>query len=93
MSTPPPHGARPGIVDVVISDDVPFGRLPPIARFVPDTMTRTLLAEGTVRFVGEPIVAIVGETAAAVEDAIEPSRSTTSRSTRSCGPRTRSRTA
>jgi carbon-monoxide dehydrogenase large subunit len=67
------HAARaaPGIVDVVTVDDLPFGRLPPIARFVPETMTRTLLASGTVRYVGEPIVAIVGERAAAVEDAME----------------------
>src|SRR5215212_7821023 len=63
--------AAAGIVDVVTIDDLPFPNLPPIARFVPDTMTRPLLARGTVRFVGEPIVAIVGETAAAVEDALE----------------------
>jgi carbon-monoxide dehydrogenase large subunit len=61
----------PGIVDVVTNDDLSFGHLPPIARFVPDTMTRTVLASGTVRFVGEPIAAVVGETAALVEDALE----------------------
>ena len=61
----------PGIVDVVTADDLPFPNLPPIARFVPDTMTRSVLATGTVRFVGEPIVAVVGESAAAVEDAVE----------------------
>ena len=51
----------PGIVDVVTNDDLSFAPLPPIARFVPAGMTRTVLASGTVRFVGEPIVAVVGE--------------------------------
>src|SRR5205085_1480810 len=61
----------PGIVDVVTAADLTFENLPPVARFVPDTMTRSVLATDTVRFVGEPIVAVVGETAAAVEDALE----------------------
>src|SRR4051794_36394631 len=52
--------AAPGIVDVVTNDDLTFAPLPPIARFVPNTMTRTMLASGTVRYVGEPIVAVVG---------------------------------
>src|SRR3954447_20115504 len=63
--------SAPGIVDVVTNDDLTFDTLPPIARFVPDTMTRTVLASGVVRFVGEPIVAVVGESAAAVADALE----------------------
>jgi carbon-monoxide dehydrogenase large subunit len=61
----------PGIVDVLTNDDLSFAPLPPIARFVPSAMTRTVLADGTVRFVGEPIVAVVGESAAAVADALE----------------------
>ena len=63
--------SAPGIVDVVTVDDLPFDDLPPMARFIPAAMRRPLLARGTVRFVGEPVVAVVGETAAAVEDALE----------------------
>ena len=61
----------PGVVDVVTIDDLPFADLPPLARFVPASMTRPVLARGTVRFVGEPIVAVVAETAAQLEDALE----------------------
>ena len=61
----------PGIVDVVTADDLPFADLPGIARFVPDAMSRPVLARDEVRFAGEPIVAVVGETPAAVEDAME----------------------
>jgi carbon-monoxide dehydrogenase large subunit len=66
-------GARTarGIVDVVTADDLTIGPLPPLFRFVPDAMSRTLLASGTVRFVGEPIVAVVGESAPAIVDALE----------------------
>src|SRR4051812_40260995 len=56
--------AASGIVDVVSAPALPFPDLPPIARFIPPTMTRSVLARDTVRFVGEPIVAVVGETAA-----------------------------
>ncbi|MDZ7677483.1 MAG: molybdopterin cofactor-binding domain-containing protein [Acidimicrobiales bacterium] len=45
--------------------------MPPLFPFVPDTMVRPLLATDTVRYAGEPVVAIVGESAAAVADAAE----------------------
>lgn len=61
----------PGIVDVVTAADVDLDPLPPVFPFVPQEMVRPLLASDTVRFVGEPIVALVGETAAAVADAAE----------------------
>ncbi|MEY2959057.1 MAG: hypothetical protein RLZZ01_1625, partial [Actinomycetota bacterium] len=60
----------PGVVDVVTAADVSLGRLVPIvmldARFA-----RPLLAEGRVRYVGEPIVAVVAETRTQAVDAAE----------------------
>jgi carbon-monoxide dehydrogenase large subunit len=70
VATDAARGA-PGIVDVVTARDLPFEPLPPLARFIPAAMCRPLLATEVVRFVGEPIAAIVGESAAAVEDALE----------------------
>ncbi|MBK5221740.1 MAG: xanthine dehydrogenase family protein molybdopterin-binding subunit [Acidimicrobiia bacterium] len=61
----------PGIVDVVTAADIDLGPIPPINEAYPEAMVRTLLATDTVRFVGEPLVAIVGESAAAVVDAAE----------------------
>lgn len=61
----------PGVIDVVTAADVDLDPLPPVFPFVPQEMVRPLLAVDTVRFVGEPIVAVVGETAAAVADAVE----------------------
>ena len=61
----------PGIVDVVTAGDLTFADFPRMGRFIPEAMTRSVLAKHTVRFVGEPIVAVVGESPAAVEDALE----------------------
>jgi aerobic carbon-monoxide dehydrogenase large subunit len=61
----------PGIVDVVTAADLDLAPLPPVFPFVPQEMVRPLLAADRVRFVGEPIVAIVGESAATVADAAE----------------------
>jgi len=62
--------AMPGVVDVVTAEDFSLGRLVPImmldARFA-----RPLLAEGRVRYVGEPIVAVVAETRTQAVDAAE----------------------
>jgi len=63
--------ALDGVVDVVVAGDLPFGPMPPLFRFVPEAMSRTLLASDKVRFVGEPIAAVVGESAAVVADALE----------------------
>src|SRR5437763_941368 len=63
--------ALDGITDVVTAADLDIGPLAPMLPSAPKAMTRPLLAADHVRFVGEPIVAIVGETAAAVADAIE----------------------
>src|SRR5690606_29675268 len=61
----------PGVVDVVTSAYTDLGPVPPESDRYPEAMVRTLLATDTVRFVGEPIVAIVAESAAAAEDAAE----------------------
>ncbi|MFP4513763.1 MAG: xanthine dehydrogenase family protein molybdopterin-binding subunit, partial [Acidimicrobiales bacterium] len=63
--------SAPGVVDVVTGADLDLDPLPPLFPFVPDTMVRPLLATDTVRYAGEPVVAIVGESAAAVADAAE----------------------
>ena len=67
------EGARsaPGVVDVVTAADVDLGPVPPISPAYPEAMVRTVLATDTVRFVGEPIVAIVAESLAQAEDAAE----------------------
>ncbi len=61
--------ARPGVVDVVTADQIEIPPLAPPTESAPDAMTRPLLARGVVRYVGEPIVAIVAETEAAAADA------------------------
>jgi aerobic carbon-monoxide dehydrogenase large subunit len=61
----------PGIVAVVTAADLDIDPLPPVFPFVNQEMRRPLLASDRVRFVGEPLVALVGESAAAVTDAAE----------------------
>ena len=61
----------PGVVDVVAGSDIDLAPLAPINPAWPQSMARPLLATDRVRFVGEPIVAIVAETAAAAADAAE----------------------
>ena len=63
--------SMPGILDVVTGDDIDLPALPPVFPYVPEGMARPLLATEVVRYVGEPIVAIVGEDAASVADALE----------------------
>ena len=61
----------PGVLAVYTHADLGLGNLPPIMDMTPVTMTRSILASGTVRYVGEPIVAIVAETRQAAADATE----------------------
>ena len=63
--------ALPGVLDVVVAADLDVGPLPPVNPSFPEAMGRPLLADGVVRFVGEPVVAIVSETAAIGADAAE----------------------
>jgi len=58
----------PGVVGVYTADDL--GLEPTPSSFNP-MVTRTLLASGKVRYVGEPVAAIVAETQAAAVDAAE----------------------
>ena len=59
----------PGVVDVVTAADVDLGPLPALNPAYPEAMLRPLLATGRVRFVGEPVAAIVAETDTAGADA------------------------
>ena len=63
--------ATPEVLAVYTQDDLGLANLPPIMDMTPVTMTRSILASGTVRYVGEPIVAIVAETRQAAADATE----------------------
>ena len=55
----------PGVVAVLTADDLPFGEA------VPNVRGRYLLARGEVRFVGEPVAVVVGESEAAAADGLE----------------------
>jgi carbon-monoxide dehydrogenase large subunit len=61
----------PGVVDVITAADVGGLPLPPMNAAYPEAMVRYPLATDRVRFVGEPIVAIVAEDAATAADAID----------------------
>lgn len=61
----------PGILDVLVGADVDLPALPPVFPYVPEGMVRPLLATADVRYVGEPIVAVVGADQGAVADALE----------------------
>jgi len=65
-------GQAPGVIAVFTAADlVDLPPAPPIMPGMPASMARPFLADGTVRFVGEPIVAIVAESAAEGADAAE----------------------
>ena len=61
---------HPGVLGVFTAADLDLPDLKPIP-MVNQSMTRPILARDTVRFVGEPVVAVVAETAAAAADAAE----------------------
>ncbi|MEM9563763.1 MAG: xanthine dehydrogenase family protein molybdopterin-binding subunit [Actinomycetota bacterium] len=67
--------AMPGVVDVVTAADLDAdGGAPPLpARFpgLPDGTGRPVLADDRVRYVGEPVAAVVAETVAQAADAAE----------------------
>ena len=60
----------PGVLGVFTAADLDLSDLPTIP-VVNRSMARPVLARDTVRFVGEPVVAVVAETAAAAADAAE----------------------
>ena len=61
---------QPGVLGVFTAADLDLPDLRPIP-MVNQSMTRPVLVRDTVRFVGEPVAAIVAETAAAAADAAE----------------------
>jgi aerobic carbon-monoxide dehydrogenase large subunit len=63
--------AVPGVIAVYTNEDLGLARLPTVMGMTPEVMTPTVLASGAVRFVGEPIVAIVAETREIAVDAAE----------------------
>ncbi|MDY7101334.1 MAG: xanthine dehydrogenase family protein molybdopterin-binding subunit [Actinomycetota bacterium] len=63
--------AAPGVLGVFTFDDLDLTHAAPLLPGLPEAMVRPYLAEGVVRFVGEPVVAIVAETVAQAEDAAE----------------------
>ncbi|HEU5471348.1 MAG TPA: xanthine dehydrogenase family protein molybdopterin-binding subunit [Actinophytocola sp.] len=60
----------PGVLAVVATGDVEPATAPPTPG-LPEAMVRPLLARGVVRYVGEPVAAVVAETAAQAVDALE----------------------
>jgi carbon-monoxide dehydrogenase large subunit len=63
--------AMPGVIGVYTNDDLGMANFPTIMGMTNAAMTPPMLASGTVRFVGEPIVAIVMETRESAADAAE----------------------
>src|SRR3954447_13685229 len=63
--------AMPGVLAVVTAADIALPDLPPATPAMDQAMTRPLLARDVVRFVGEPIVAIVTERREQGPDAAE----------------------
>jgi carbon-monoxide dehydrogenase large subunit len=61
----------PGVIAIVTGADVDLAPQVGVMGMAPPAMARPFLATETVRFVGEPIVAIVAETRAQGEDAAE----------------------
>ncbi|HEY9557605.1 MAG TPA: xanthine dehydrogenase family protein molybdopterin-binding subunit [Acidimicrobiales bacterium] len=53
--------SAPGVLGVFAAADLDLDRLPSASPILPDAMRRPMLATGRVRFVGEPVVAIVSE--------------------------------
>lgn len=63
--------AMPGIVDVLTNADLGFAPLPANPPFYPAGTERPILADGVVRYVGEPIAILVAESVYQAADAAE----------------------
>ncbi len=61
----------PGVLGVFTAADIDLGPFPLDIPFLPATFPRSALASDTVRYVGEPIVAVVAETRAQATDAAQ----------------------
>jgi aerobic carbon-monoxide dehydrogenase large subunit len=63
--------AMPGVLAVVTAAEVDLPPLPPGHERMPEAMSRPLLAREAVRFVGEPVVAVVASTRTQAVDALD----------------------
>ncbi len=63
--------AAPGVVAVFTHHDLGLAPMETVVGMTPEAMTQPILAAGTVRYVGEPIAALVAETREAAVDAAE----------------------
>jgi carbon-monoxide dehydrogenase large subunit len=61
----------PGVLEVIIARDLDLGVVPLDLPVIETPVTRPFLADGVARYVGEPIAAIVSETAEAGADALD----------------------
>ena len=61
----------PGVIDVVTHAELDIGPYPSANPIFDEAMVRPLLANDRVRFVGEPVVAIIAESLALAQDAAE----------------------
>jgi aerobic carbon-monoxide dehydrogenase large subunit len=61
----------PGVVDVLVADDLAIGPCALVNDAYPPAMARPLLATGRVRYVGEPVVAIVARDLPSAADAAD----------------------
>ncbi|HUY43734.1 MAG TPA: xanthine dehydrogenase family protein molybdopterin-binding subunit [Acidimicrobiales bacterium] len=61
----------PGVVAVYTNEDLAMARMPTVMGMTNAAMTPPMLASGTVRYVGEPIVAIIADTREIAADALE----------------------
>ena len=82
VRSPVPHGtitslavddaeSMPGVIRVVTGDSLELEAIPAPALFRRSDLTRPLLASQVVRYVGEPIVAVVAESPSQLQDAID----------------------
>ena len=63
--------SAPGVLGVFTAADLDLGPFPVDIPFLPSHFPRSALASDTVRFVGEPVVAVVAETRAQATDAAQ----------------------
>ncbi|CAA9264299.1 MAG: Carbon monoxide dehydrogenase large chain [uncultured Acidimicrobiales bacterium] len=63
--------AAPGVIAVLTGADLGLAPLPPSIPLLNQSMVRPLLADGTVRFVGEPVALVLSEDGPSGEDAAE----------------------
>ncbi|MFL2985646.1 MAG: xanthine dehydrogenase family protein molybdopterin-binding subunit [Candidatus Poriferisodalaceae bacterium] len=63
--------SMPGVIDIVTNADLDIGPYPSANPLFDEAMVRPLLADDRVRFVGEPVVAIVAESPSIATDAAE----------------------